>query len=101
MTYTGPTPTIADFPGQRVEEGFIGVFRLSDADRQRIAEGANLELFVGACPIPPIAIDVTDATEQPAEDDLRCVGCDALYVKDRGLDACGQCGAKLVPAADL
>lgn len=102
MTYTGPTSDIADLPGQIIPgEGFVSVYRFSDDDRQRIADGENLQLFLAAQPIPPVALDLTDAAEVPGPDDLRCTGCDALYTTRRGMSACGQCGAPLVRAAAL
>lgn len=75
MVYTGPTPEVGDLHCQRLQPGLIrSVWYLSKAEREYIAAGGNIELEIFTEPIPPIALNVTEAAG---------VGEDAPEVLDR------------------
>lgn len=96
FTYRGPVPSIADLPCQRNANGGVySVWKLSNDERALIAAGANIELGIFNEPIPPVCLSIATAPEIIGDDDLRCIECNALYVRARGLAACGQCGGKL------
>jgi hypothetical protein len=103
FTYLGPSPEVADLPGQREQGRFYSVWHLTDEDRAKIAAGANVELGIYCEPIPPVSMAVVDVPESPLSThgvDHRCVDCSALYVGQRAIDLehkCGQCGAALKP----
>lgn len=59
VVYRGPTPEIGDLWCQRVRPGEIRVvYELDDADRERIAQGARIELAMFSEPIPSISMIV-------------------------------------------
>jgi hypothetical protein len=63
IVYVGP-PGIGDLHAERVgtEPGRIrSVWHLSKAEREYIAAGGNIELEILTEPIPPVALNVTDA----------------------------------------
>lgn len=59
LVYRGPTAGIGDLWCQRVHPGEIRVvYELDDADRERIAQGARIELAMYSEPIPPVSMIV-------------------------------------------
>lgn len=101
FTYVGPTPAIADLPCRREYGAVYAAFELTDDERAMIASGAVVELGIFTEPIPPVSLRVVNEGACPGEDDLQCTSCRAIYVRARGLAACGQCGQTLAAAADL
>jgi hypothetical protein len=111
FTFLGPSPDVADLPGQREDDArggrFYSVWELSDDERAAIARGGNIELGIYAIPIPPVSITVVEVPEvvvdHNGKQDFRCSNaeCRALYVQHRANELdhkCGQCGAELRPA---
>lgn len=98
FTYLGPTPAVADLPCRREAGRVYSVWQPTDEEREMIANGAQIELGVTGEPHPPVSFAIVDQPEAPGEDDLRCEQCDGLYVRSRGLTACGWCGGRLKPA---
>jgi hypothetical protein len=75
MVYVGPTPDVGDLHCERLRIGLIGsVWELSPAERERIANGANIKLFIYNEPIPPVMLGVV---EEPG------VGEDAPELRER------------------
>lgn len=59
LVYTGP-PGVGDLHCRREAPGLItSIWRPSPEERQAIAEGANLLLYIHAEPIPPVGLSVT------------------------------------------
>lgn len=101
FTFLGPSPEVADLPGQREQGRFYSVWQFTDEERAKIAAGANVELGIYCIPIPPVSLSVVDVPEASLSEhgaDHRCVECGALYVGIRAIDLnrkCGHCGAEL------
>ncbi len=69
LVYRGPTPDIGDLWCHREEFGVImSVWEPSDEERQLIAEGGNIVLWIHTEPIPPVALSVWN------DDDAKPVG---------------------------
>lgn len=61
VVYVGPTPDIGDLHCERLRPGHIrSVWYLSQAERDYIAAGGNIELDILTEPIPPVALNVTE-----------------------------------------
>jgi hypothetical protein len=64
LVYRGPTPDIDDLPCRRHEPGLIvSTWTFTPEERQAIAGGANLELWIYTEPIPPVALQLTNDQE--------------------------------------
>lgn len=97
FTFTGPAPEIADLPGRREPDAFYSTYELTIEDREKLARGATITLGIHTPgPILPVSFGIGEATVAPGPDDLRCLNCWALYLAERGLQECGQCGGELV-----
>lgn len=79
----------------------VAFFKPTVEDRERIANGALIQLRIWGHPIPPVSVTVTeqdDIVEEWKATDLLCNACGAVFEEKRGLDHCGQCGHVLTPA---
>jgi hypothetical protein len=101
-TYHGPADDVADLPCQIDRQTTASTFQLSPEERELIAKGGFITLRLWGHPIPPSSLTVTDpetVKEAWEEDDLRCIGCGAVWRKSRGFETCNHCGDRLYPAA--
>lgn len=85
FTFLGPTPEVSDLPTEldREERIVWSVWKLTDEEREAIANGAQVKLGI-----------FQEETVDPTE--TRCDGCGALWAHKRGVVTCGHCGHALV-----
>lgn len=100
FTFLGPRPDIADLPSElnRPAGSTSSVWKLTDAERQAIADGAQVKLTVVQLPMPPVALEIVKEEEIVSPDETRCEACGALWDNDRQIKVCGHCGTELVRA---
>ena len=69
LIYTSADPGVRDLHAERVEPNLVrSVWRPTALEREQIASGANVELWIVGEPIPPVQLEVV-YEEGTGEDD--------------------------------